>query len=117
MKRHTELSYAGCRYPTEIVAHAVWLYFRFTLSLRDVAALLSERGFVVTYETVRQWGLRFGRAFANALRRREPRRGDKWHLDEVFITIDAKAPLLVASGRPRGRHTGSGGAVVYRAVH
>lgn len=60
MKRDTNSSYAGYRYPTEIISHAVWLYLRFTLSLRDVEELLAARGIVVTYETVRQWGLKFG---------------------------------------------------------
>ena len=56
--------------------------------------LLATRGIVVTYETVRQWCLKFGQGFANEIRRRQPRRGDKWHLDEVFITIDGKRHYL-----------------------
>ena len=72
----------------------MWLYFRFTLSLRDVEELLAARGIVVTYETVRQWTLKFGQGFANEIRRRQPRRGDKWHLDEVFITIGGKRHYL-----------------------
>jgi len=62
--------------------------------LRDVEELLAARGIVVTYETVRQWCLKFGQGFANEVRRRQPRRGDKWHLDEVFITIDGKRHYL-----------------------
>lgn len=50
--------YAGHRYPTEIISHAVWLYFRFALSFRDIEELLSARGIVLTYETVRQWSYR-----------------------------------------------------------
>ena len=80
-------SYAGYRFPTEIVSHAVWLYFRFPLSLRMVDELLAARGIVVSYETVRQWALKFGQAFANQIRRRLPAAGDKWHLDEVVIMI------------------------------
>jgi putative transposase len=80
-------TYAGYRFPAEIIAHAVWLYFRFALSYRDVEELLAERGVAVTYETVRQWSLKFGQAYANGLRRRRPRPGDKWHLDAVFIQI------------------------------
>ncbi len=80
-------SYAGYRFPAEIIAHAVWLYFRFALSYRDVEELLAERGIIVTYETIRRWCQRFGQRYANALRRRRPQPGDKWHLDEVFITI------------------------------
>ena len=80
-------SYKGHRFPPEIIAHAVWLYFRFALSYRDVEERLAERGIVLTYETVRQWCQKFGQQYANALRRRRPQPGDKWHLDEVFIGI------------------------------
>src|SRR3954453_15783223 len=79
--------YAGHRHPAEIISYAVWLYFRFPLSLRMVGEMLAARGIAVTYETIRQWGLKFGREFANRIRRRAPRRGDKWHLDEVVIPI------------------------------
>jgi len=78
--------YKRHRFPAEIIGHAVWLYFRFALSYRDVEELLAERGVVVTYETVRQWCRKFGQSYANERRRRRPRPGDKWHLDEVFIT-------------------------------
>ena len=80
-------SYAGYRFPAEVISHAVWLYFRFPLSLRMVDELLAARGIIVSYETVRQWALKFGQAFANQIRRRLPAAGDKWHLDEVVITI------------------------------
>ncbi|MGI4943463.1 MAG: IS6 family transposase [Janthinobacterium lividum] len=80
-------SYAGYRFPAEIISHAVWLYFRFPLSLRMVDELLAAGGIVVSHETVRQWGLKFGQDFANQIRRRLPAAGDKWHLDEVVITI------------------------------
>ena len=69
--------YAGYRYPAEIVATAVWLYFRFPLSLRMAEGMLAARGITVSHETVRQWGLKFGRDIADRLRRRAPRRGDK----------------------------------------
>jgi putative transposase len=78
-------SYAGHRFPAEIISHAVWLYFRFPLSLRMVEEMLAARGIIVSHESVRQWGLKFGREFANRIRRRAPCRGDKWHLDEVVI--------------------------------
>src|SRR3954467_3348565 len=78
-------SYAGYRFPAEIISHAVWLYFRFPLSLRHVDEILAARGIVVSHETVRQWGLKFGQTFANQIRRRLPRGGDKWHLDEVRL--------------------------------
>jgi putative transposase len=80
-------SYAGYRFPTEVISHAIWLYFRFPLSLRMVEEMLAARGIVVSHETVRQWALKFGQGFANEIRRRLPRAGDKWHLDEVAITI------------------------------
>ncbi len=67
--------YAGHRYPAEIISYAVWLYFRFPLSLRMVEEMLAARGISVTHETIRQWGLKFGREFANRIRRRAPRRG------------------------------------------
>ena len=80
--------YAGYRFPPEIISHAVWLYFRFALSYRDVEELLAERGVLVTYETIRQWCRKFGQTYANELRRRRPRPGDKWHLDEVFVALN-----------------------------
>ena len=79
-------NYKGFRFPPEMNSHAVWLYFRFSLSFRDVEELLAQRG-IVTYETVRQWCLKFGQTYANELRHRRPRCGDTWHLDEVVLTI------------------------------
>jgi putative transposase len=78
---------AGHRFPPEVISHAAWLYFRFPLALRMVEELLAARGITVSRETVRQWGLKFGRGFANGIRRRLPRPGDEWHLDEVEIRI------------------------------
>ena len=69
--------YRGFRYPAEVIQHAVWLYHCFSLSLRDVETILAVRGVVVSYESIREWGLRFGRMFANELKRRRPRPGDK----------------------------------------
>ena len=86
--------YRGFRYPREIISHVVWLYFRFSLSFRDIEELMASRGIVVTYETIRQWTLRFGQQYAAELRRRQPRRGDKWHLDEVVLTIKGKHHYL-----------------------
>ena len=86
--------YAGYRYPAEIISYAVWLYFRFPLSLRMVEEMLAARGISVTLETIRQWGLKFGREFANRIRQRAPCRGDKWHLDEVVISIAGKKHWL-----------------------
>ena len=75
------------RFPAEIISHVVWLDHVFSLSLRDIELILAERGIVVSYETVRRWCKKFGADFADRLRRRRPRPGDKWHLDEVFIRI------------------------------
>ena len=86
--------YRGFRFPREIIQHAVWLYHCFSLSLRDVELILAERGIVVSYESIREWGLRFGQMFAAALKRRRPKPGDKWHLDEVFIRIRSKIHYL-----------------------
>lgn len=86
--------YAGYRYPPEIICYAVWLYFRYPLSLRMVEELLAARGIEVSYETVRQWGLKFGEVFARRIRQRAPQRGDKWHLDEVVITIAGRKHWL-----------------------
>jgi putative transposase len=79
--------YKNHRFPPDIISHAVWLYFRFCLSYRDVEELLFARGIIVTYEAIRKWCRKFGQDDANELRRRRPRPGDKWHLDEVFLTI------------------------------
>src|SRR4029079_14749874 len=87
-------SYASHRFPAEIISHAVWLYFRFPLSLRIVEEMLAARGVVVSHESVRQWARKFGQAFANRIRRRLPCAGDKWHLDEVAIKIAGKKHWL-----------------------
>jgi putative transposase len=75
------------RFPTEIIAHAVWLYHRFALSFRDVEELLFERGIIVSYESIRAWVNKFGERFAAGLRRHGQRPGRTWHLDEVFLKI------------------------------
>ncbi len=86
--------YAGHRFPREVIAHAVWLYHRFSLSFRDVEDLLAERGITVSYESVRQWRLKFGPSFAKSLRRRQARPGDTWFLDEVFVNINSERHYL-----------------------
>src|SRR4029079_16039269 len=86
--------YKGYRYPIEVIGHAVWLYHRFALSLRDVEELMLARGVVVSYETIRSWCATFGPDYAAHLRRRRPRPGDKWHLDEVFVTINGTTHYL-----------------------
>ena len=85
--RPARARYTGYRFPCEIISHAVWLYFRFPLGLRMVEELLAARGIIVSHETVRQWARKFGQPFANQIRRRLPRTGDKWHLDEVVLKI------------------------------
>jgi putative transposase len=82
------------RFPAEIISHAVRLYHVFSLSLRDVELILSERGIVVSYETVRRWCKKFAATLADRLRRRRPRPGDKWYMDEVFIRIQGEQHYL-----------------------
>jgi len=90
----TKISYRRHRFPPEIIQHAVWLYFRFPLSFRDVEDLLAERGIDVSYETVRRWSVKFGIAYANRLRRSRPRPDTRWHLDELFVSINGKRMYL-----------------------
>jgi putative transposase len=90
----TSNPYRGFRYPAEVIQQAVWLYHCFSLSLRDIELILAARGVVVSYETIRAWGLRFGRLFANTLKRRRSRPGDKWFLDEVFVRIQGELHYL-----------------------
>ena len=89
-------SYTGYRFPAEVISYAVWLYFRFPLSLRMVEEMLAVRGIEVSHNrTVRKWGLKFGREIAlNGIRRRRPQGGDKWHLDEMVVTIAGKKHYL-----------------------
>ena len=91
---HAPNPYRGVRYPAEVIQHAVWLYPCFSLSLRDVETIMATRGIVVSDETTRAWDLRFGRQFANELKRRRPKSGDTWHLDAVFIRISGKQHYL-----------------------
>jgi putative transposase len=88
------VSYKRHRFPPQIIAHAVWLYFRFPLSLQLIEEMLLERGILVSYETVRRWALKFGPDYARRLKRKRPSRYDIWHLDEVVITIAGKKHWL-----------------------
>src|ERR1700750_698720 len=88
------LSYRRHRFPPEIIQHAIWLYLRFTLSYRDVEDLLAERGFEVSYETVRRWVLKFGPLIARKLRQGRPRPSARWHLDEMVVRIAGKRMYL-----------------------
>ena len=89
-----KISYRRHRFPSAFIQHAVWLYFRFPLSYRDVEDLLAERGIEVSYETVRRWALKFGQAYARKLRCLRPRPDGRWHLDEVFVSISGKRMYL-----------------------
>ena len=93
MKCHRS-PYHGHRFPAEIISHAVWHYYRFCLSFRDVEDLLAKRGIIVSYEAIRQWCSKFGPEYARKLKRRQGRLGDTWFLDEVFVTINGKRQYL-----------------------
>ena len=89
-----KISYAGYRSPPEIFDQAIWLYLRFTLSLRDVEDLLAERGVAVSYETVRRWVNHFGPMIAADLRKGRLKPHTTWHLDEVYLKIDGRMVYL-----------------------
>ena len=90
----TNISYKRYRFPAVIIQNAVWLYFRFPLSYRNVEDLLADRGIDVSYETVRCWALKFGQAYARKLRKARPKPNNRWHLDEVFVSINGKRMYL-----------------------
>ncbi|GAB3179947.1 IS6 family transposase [Streptomyces incanus] len=81
-------SYQGHRYPVEVISPCVGRYCRFPLSFREIEELMLQRGILVSHETVRRWCAAFGQACADGLRRRRPRPGDTWHLDEVFVKVN-----------------------------
>ena len=87
-------TYKGYRFPSEIISHAVWIYYRLNASLRDTSQALSYRGLDVSYETIRAWAYKFGRLYASRLRKRQSQRGDKWHLDEVCLRMQGKSYWL-----------------------
>ena len=87
-------AFKGHRFPPEVISYAVWAYFRFALSLRDVEDLLAERGIVVSYEAIRGWVTKFGGKYGRAIWRTRPSPTDKWHLDEVVIMIRGKKHWL-----------------------
>ncbi|TCV57881.1 putative transposase [Neorhizobium sp. S3-V5DH] len=88
------ISYKNHRFPPQIIAHAVWLYFRFPLSLRLAEEMPLERGIVVFYEPIRRWGRKFSAAYAKRLRRKRPSGKDTWHLEEVVVTIAGRKHWL-----------------------
>ena len=89
-----KISYAGYRFPPEVIHQAIWLYLRFTLSFRDVEDLLAEREIAVSYETVRRWVNHFGPMIAAHLRKRRPKPHATRHLDEVYLKIDGRMVYL-----------------------
>lgn len=91
---HPADAYRGYRFPSAVIAHAVWLYLRLPLSHRDVEETLAERGIQVSYESVRCWVAKFGPQFAAQLRKREARPGRVWHLDEMAVRIAGKQHWL-----------------------
>lgn len=92
--KKSAISYKRQRFPPEIIAHAVWLYFRFPLSLRLIEEMLLERGIAVSYETIRRWSQKFGPDYARRLLRKRPTPSDVWHLDEVMIVIGGRKHWL-----------------------
>jgi len=88
------ISYKRHRFPADVIRYAVWLYFRFTLSFRDVEELLAERGIEVSYETIRCWTIKFGHRFAHNLRARRPPPSPRWHLDEMVCKIGGRRVYL-----------------------
>ena len=101
-------TYKGYRFPREIISHCVWLYHRFTLSFREIELLMAARGIEVSYESIRAWCARFGPEHAANLRRRQPKAGDKWHLDEVFIKVGGVRKYLWRAVCRRRLNNGSG---------
>ena len=88
------LSFKRHRFPADVIRHAVWLYFRFGLSLRDVEELLAQRGIDVTYETIRCWTKKFGPPIARRLKKRRPIPSPRWHLDEMVCWIGGQRMYL-----------------------
>jgi putative transposase len=87
--------YTHHRFPVEIIRHVVWPYFRFCLSFCDVEELLLERGVVVTYNAIRKWCHKFSQQYANQLRRRRPRPGDKWQREQDQRAVNRLTHLML----------------------
>ena len=88
------ISFRRHRFPADVIRHAVWLYFRFSLSFRDVEELLAQRGIDVSYETIRCWTIKFGPLIARRLRRCRPAPSPRWHLDEMVCWIGGRRMYL-----------------------
>ena len=106
----SEMSYRRHRFPRDVIALAVWFYYRFSLSLRMVEEMLASRGIEVTYETVRRCASKFGQAIARRIRGTRLCRGDKWHLDEMVVKINGRT-LVVARRCPARRRVGRFGPI------
>ena len=87
-------TYKRHRFPPDIISYAVWLYYRFNLSHRDIEDLLAERGIIVTRESIRLWCIKFGALYAKRLKRKHRGYGDTFYIDEVFIKINGKQHYL-----------------------
>lgn len=92
--RKNMTAYKGHRFPEAVISHTIWLYYRFSLSFREVEELMAARGVEVSYETIRQWCLKFPSTYAKRLRKSAGQPGDTWYLDEVFINIRGKLHYL-----------------------
>jgi putative transposase len=90
----TAISFKRHRFPPDLICHAVWLYFRFTLSFRDVEEMRAQRGIDVSYETIRCWTIKFGPAIARNLKRRRPAPSGRWHLDEMVVKVRGRHMYL-----------------------
>ena len=90
----SKLSFKRHRFPPDIICYGVWLYFRFTLSFRDVEELLAQRGIDASYETIRCWTIKFGPQIARNLKRRRHSPTGRWHLDEMVVNIRGKRMYL-----------------------
>ncbi|MEM8861775.1 MAG: IS6 family transposase [Chloroflexota bacterium] len=94
MKQVDDQLFKGFRFPPSIIQYAVWLYFSFPLSFRDIELLLAQRHVQVSHESIRKWCCRFGPIFADKVRQKRRPPTDKWHLDEVFVTINRRRYYL-----------------------
>ena len=87
-------TYKRHRFPPDIISYAVWLYYRFNLSHRDIEDLLAERGITVSREAIRLWSIKFGGLYARRLKRKHRGYGDTFYIDEVFVKINGKQHYL-----------------------
>ena len=87
-------TYKRHRFPPDIISYAVWLYYRFNLSHRDIEDLLAERGITVTRESIRLWCIKFGAIYSRRLKRKQRGYGDTFYIDEVFVKINGKQHYL-----------------------